>query len=175
MITVQHWSGFCTGNVVTKWFCLILQRFHASPGDQVLRKCTGRNLYNDPENTLELSSNTNQAHRKQRSWNGLLLKEVSLQILQTEKLYNLCTRRWFLTASVQGYYDRRRRRRRRRCLNRVAKLEWSSLILVLASRNVWHERTTQTFSMDFFEIFFHNSISHSSGTKNIRMIESFWV
>jgi hypothetical protein len=116
----------------------------------VLRKCTGRNLYNDPENTLELSTNTNQSHRKKRSGNGLLLEEVSLQILPTEKLCNLCTRRWFLTASVQAHYDRRRRRR---CLNRVAKLEWSSLILVLASRNVWHKRTTQTFCMDFFEFF----------------------
>jgi hypothetical protein len=106
--------------------------------------------------------------QKKTVWKWSSVKEVSLQILPTEKLYNLCTRRWFLIA----YYDRRRRRR---CLNRVAKLEWSSLILVLASRNVWHKRTTQTFCMDFFEIFFHNSSSHSSGSRNIRMIEPFSV
>jgi hypothetical protein len=103
--------------------------------------------------------------QKKTVWKWSSVKEVSLQILQTEKLYNLCTRRWFLTASVQAYYDRRRRR----CLNRVAKLEGSSLM------NEWHKRTTQTFCMDFFAIFFHSSIYHSSGTENIRMIESFWV
>jgi hypothetical protein len=42
----------------------------------VLRKCTGRNLYNDPENILELSTNTNQSHRRKRSGNGLLLKRL---------------------------------------------------------------------------------------------------
>jgi hypothetical protein len=116
----------------------------------------------------------NHTEKTVRKWSSV--KEVGLQILQTEKIYNLCTRRWFLTASVQAYYNRRRRRRRRRrCSNRVAKLEWSSLILVLASRNVWHKRTTQTFCMDFFAIFFHSSIDHSSDTKNIRMIVSFWV
>jgi hypothetical protein len=91
--------------------------------------------------------------QKKTVWKWSSVKEVSLRILPTEKLYNLCTRRWFLTASVQAYYDRRRRRRRRRCLNRVAKLEWSSLILVLASRNVWHKRTTQTFWWIFLQFF----------------------
>ncbi len=113
----------------------------------------------------------NHTEKTVRKWSSV--KEVGLQILQTEKIYNLCTRRWFLTASVQAYYNRRRRRRRRRrCSNRVAKLEWSSLILVLASRNVWHKRRTHSlfgffcnfflFSNTFFFFFFffcHNILA----------------
>jgi len=136
----------------------------------VLRKCTGRNLYNDPENTFELSTNTNQSHRKKGSGNGLLLKRLvskSFKLKSSttcvhEDDFSQLQCKHIMTEEEEGVWTELQ--------------NWRDQVLFWCLLpGMCDTNARQTFCMDFFAIFFHSSIDHSSGTKNIRMIESFWV